>query len=111
MAKEDRSSLVAYTFSLDECYGDGDDDWLTDPVYFLPLAEAPRYTSWDNELTICGLLLERYRNEHIARRLFQRVGFVVVSITDGNVAGSDYFVDEWKPPPWRAEELELVVVV
>ncbi|KAF2662094.1 HET-domain-containing protein [Lophiostoma macrostomum CBS 122681] len=118
LAEADRSELAAYAFSLDDglvpddvSLDDCDGDWTDDQTFFLPLVESPDYSTWHSECSVCGLLLQFHWRGLETRRVFQRVGFAVISKADGNVAGSGYHIDEWAAPPWREEDLEVIISV
>lgn len=106
LAEADRTSFAAYAFSLD----DYDDECLDNRTFYLPLVEAPKYTLYD-DLDICGLLLQLAECDDERERVFQRVGFAVVAKVDGGIALADHRVDNWSPPPWSGDELEVVVIL
>jgi hypothetical protein len=98
---------VPFAFSLD----DYDDELCDAPTLFLPLVDSPNHSLFPHGWNICGLLLQYDDNGPEAGKVFQRVGFAVISDADGDVARSGYHVDEWISPPWGEEDLEVVVIV
>jgi hypothetical protein len=106
LAGTERADMPAYAFSLDDC----GDDFLDEYTFFVPFVESSTFLD-NEELTICGLLLQEKGVEMGRQRTFQRVGFAVISHVNGSVAGTGYRVENWKPPPWSEEELQHVIIL
>jgi hypothetical protein len=84
----------------------GLDDWgsllnTVDQIKFLPIADLEK-----DEFTFHGLLLCNSEDSEDVP-CYRRIGFACLS-SDGNIAGSGFYVDGWTSPPWPDEELQMI---
>jgi hypothetical protein len=95
-----------WAFSLDDC----GDEYYANDTYFIPLAESPD-ASRVQTLTICGLLVQYAEQDQTIMEALQRVGFAIVSSTDGDIAGTGWHLKNWVPPPWREDQMRIITMI
>ena len=106
LARTEKAYFVPYAFVLD----DGGSDWFSTHTFILPLVETPDTYDSGSHSDIWGLFLQ-IETTSSQGVYFKRVGFGMVTSTDGHIAYSGHYLDDWTPPLWSEDDLEIITIV